>query len=315
MSLDKAAIKQAAHGNWDFILTSLGVSAETLTKRNKPCPACGGTDRFSFDDKFGNGNFICRGMGEQISGDGFQLLQHLYGWRFGDALREVARVLGINASSPTPRREMPKPQPKALSVRDTLDETRTKYWQNLDPVRDAGLDYLRARGCVIPPVDGDLRFAPRASHKDGHTGPALVALITDALTKAPKSLHWTFVSPDGTRPCDREMLAGHSASGVIRLWPDEAVTTGLGVAEGIETALSLAHLMHPVWATVTAGNMKKLPPLPGIEILTVGVDADEAGRDAAEHCAQAWVTAGHDVRLIEPERDGDDLNDFVRRAA
>ena len=62
--------KSLARGRWKAILLAAGVSEELLAKQNKPCPACGGTDRFSFLDRDGDGTYFCRGCG---GGDGFSL--------------------------------------------------------------------------------------------------------------------------------------------------------------------------------------------------------------------------------------------------
>jgi hypothetical protein len=62
---------------------------------------------------------------------------------------------------------------------------------------------------------------------------------------------------------------------VCRLWPDEAVTHGPGVAEG-PSSHRFAHgfVAH---AAVDASNLAALPLLPGIECLTIGADHDLAG--------------------------------------
>ena len=77
------------------------------------------------------------------------------------------------------------------------------------------------------------------------TGPALIGLVTHARTCKPLSLHRTWIKATGKADVSpsRMPLASHSlADGVIRLWPDEAVTHGLGVAEGIETKQQLKYL-------------------------------------------------------------------------
>ena len=58
-----------------------------------------------------------------------------------------------------------------------------------------------------------------------------------------------------------------------------------GVAEGIESALSLAWAFVPVWACIDAGNLAALPVLDGIEALTIAADNDPAGQAAAQTCA------------------------------
>lgn len=183
-----------------------------------------------------------------------------------------------------------------------------------------GEQYLQARGCVIPPADGDLRFHPSLPHPpSGYVGPALVGLVTHAQTREPMSLHRTWVQADGSKAdCDppRMLLGGHAKKmGVIRLWPDECVTYGLAVAEGIETALSLAHAYTPAWACIDAGNLAALPVLAGIETLVIGADNDDAGITAAEACATRWTDAGCEVFVVTPEGEKSDLNDLARATA
>lgn len=65
------AAVRAARGHWPEIFVSCGMSREHFAKQGRSCPVCGGTDRFSFTDRWKRGNFICRGCG---SGDGFDLI-------------------------------------------------------------------------------------------------------------------------------------------------------------------------------------------------------------------------------------------------
>ena len=49
----------AARGRWPEILAALaGLSGEQLSNRHQPCPLCGGTDRYRFDDKDGSGGSL-----------------------------------------------------------------------------------------------------------------------------------------------------------------------------------------------------------------------------------------------------------------
>jgi putative DNA primase/helicase len=199
--------------------------------------------------------------------------------------------------------------------RPGLSDYGRQLWAGTGPLSGAALDYLLARSCVVPPADGDLRYLPALKHPSGYVGPVLVALITDVCTGEPLSLHRTWIQPDG-RKADvsppRLLLKDHPIrSGVIRLWPSEAVTAGLGIAEGIETALSLAHGFAPVWACIDAGHMARFPVLPGIEELVIAADNDPAGRVAADDCARRWAAAAS-VRIVAAEAEGADLNDEVR---
>jgi putative DNA primase/helicase len=189
------------------------------------------------------------------------------------------------------------------TVRERLDSHRMLYWNSLGPVAHIGRQYLEARRCVVPPHDGDLRYDANARHPSGYSGPCLVALVTDAVSRVPITMHRTWVRSDGTKADvtpPRLLLGGYrKAGGVIRLWPDESVTDGVAIAEGIETALSLAHAFRPVWALIDAGNLSKFPPLPGLASLHIGVDDDEAGITAAHHCAERWALADREVALVE----------------
>ena len=239
----------------------------------------------------------------------------------------------LNGWRPTaagePRQRRPAPMPRAAATEpeqhrhQALSDFGRRIWASSQPLAGTvGAAYLLARGCVLPPADGDLRFLPAHKHPLGdYTGPALVALVTDVLTGEPISLHQTWIRPDGTKPDDlpgpaRLLLGGHrKAGGCIRLWPDEAVTTGLGVGEGIESCLSLAHALTPVWSAIDAGNLAALPVLPGIEALTIAQDNDPAGRRSAQTVAERWAAAGAEVAIVAAADDGADLNDVTNKEA
>ena len=87
----------------------------------------------------------------------------------------------------------------------------------------------------------------------------------------------------------------------------------LGVAEGIETALSLAHAFEPVWSVIDAGNLAALPVLGGVECLLIAADNDLAGIKAANECALRWNKEGVEVRITQQPQN--DLNDALLEAA
>jgi hypothetical protein len=197
-----------------------------------------------------------------------------------------------------------------------LSEFGHALWRACRPLAGDALAYLQARCCAIPPADGHLRYHPALQHPpSGIAGPALVALVTDAITGAPLTLHRTWVRADGTKAFDppRMLLGNHrKAGGVVRLWPDDAVTVSLGVAEGVETALSLAHGFAPVWAALDATNLCALPVLAGVQSLLIGADHDAVGIAAANACAERWSDAGADALVVLPRVPGTDFNDQAR---
>jgi hypothetical protein len=126
---------------------------------------------------------------------------------------------------------------------------------------------------------------------------ALVGLMTLAESGKPCGVHRTFLDSTGAK-LERRMLG---RQGVIRLSPDDDVTMGLGITEGIEDGLAvLLSAWVPVWAATSAGAIARFPVLAGIEALTIFADTDEPGIAAAEACRQRWQRAGREVRVSCP---------------
>jgi hypothetical protein len=303
--LDFADVAAAARGRWREILSGLGIADEHLRPQHGPCPGCGGTDRFRFDDKDGRGTFICsQGGGEPLAGDGWDLLKHIYGWDWKEAHERL--------DMPLEHVDRPVPPPRTQRTGQPWDGRLDALWGRCTPVAGTvGEAYLLARCCAIPPADGDLRFLPPWQDFP----PALLARVTDAKTNEPLTLHRTPLLPDGSdcvrvdrKKAARLMKGYRAAGGVIRLWPDDSVTTGLGLAEGIETALSLAHAYQPVWATVNSGSLGAMPVLGGIESVLLAQDGDEAGVKACRSFAERWAEAGAEVSIVKSPL-GEDLND------
>ncbi len=208
----------------------------------------------------------------------------------------------------------------ARTVRPTAPlewSTRAEgIWRRTQGLRGSlGETYLRSRGCVIPPRDSHVRFLPSSDRYP----PSLCSAVTDVCTGKPISLHFTRLAADGHGKAgsahDKLLLARHrKAGGVIRLWPDESVTRGLAIAEGIETGCAAAHVTAPVWAAIDCGNLAQFPLLPGIEALTIFADRDPAGLRAARECGLRWRDAGREVHVRVPRKAGRDVADIAAEA-
>lgn len=214
-------------------------------------------------------------------------------------------------------------QPRLEPVRTTSDkpldwsEKAESIWRRALPLRGTiGQTYLEHRRCVLPPADSHLRFLAGG----GKYPPSLCAAVTDARSGKPISLHFTRLAADGKGKAgseqDKLLLAGHrKKGGVIRLWPDEAITYGLAIAEGIESALAAAHLFTPVWAAIDASNLAAFPVLNGIEALVIFADHDDVGIGAAKLCAQRWRESGRETRIRRPRAKGLDMADVIAAKA
>lgn len=211
-----------------------------------------------------------------------------------------------------------------------LSEALT-YWRRAQPVipQSVAAEYLRRRGCIAPSrerspwwpapdifADSALRWFPREEHPSGWRGPCLVALVTDTTTGRPLTVHRTWLAPDGSSkaPLDRPRLLWPGLpkrGGVVRLVPDDEITVGLAIAEGIETALAFAQVFPTVWACIDAGNLASFPVLDGVESLTICADHDKSGLLAAENCARRWYAARREVRVFVPQCAGRDFADVT----
>jgi putative DNA primase/helicase len=257
----------------------------------------------------------CAHDDDRKGGDALGLVAYLRGQGQADAVQWAKRFLGVGDGEPLPevsrRRDLsPEPTP-----RDTKPIAR-QIWNEARPPEGTLVQaYLRSRGLSLPPSPV-LRFHPSCARGKERL-PAMVALMTDSVTAEPVGVHRTFLRPDGNGKAAEPAKLMLGGSGVIRLSPDDEVTTGLGLAEGIETALSIIQTgWAPVWAAGNAGAISAFQVLPGIECLTIFADHDAngVGTKAARACAERWVAAGREVIMRVPPA-GLDWNDVVRRAA
>ena len=219
-------------------------------------------------------------------------------------------------SAPTPR----PPPPKPNNGKRTASALR--FWEEArDPARSTVEAYLRRRGLMLPEgaAGTAIRYHPSCPFSGNARTPAMIALVRDVLTDAPKAVHRTALDLLGRKVTvggnDRLSL-GPVGSGAIKLTADAEVTSCLGVGEGIESALSLRLLPEfgasPVWSLISAGGIEQFPVLPGIEALWIAVDHDPAGLRAAKVCGDRWSAAGVDVYHVTPRTPRTDLNDLFK---
>jgi putative DNA primase/helicase len=216
------------------------------------------------------------------------------------------------------------PETKAAQAEPPPDDAErtaraVAIWREARDPRGSVVErYLRRRGLNLPgEAAGEaIRVHPACPFAGEHI-PAMVCLVRDFVTDKPKAIHRTALSPDGlkveVRGADRLSL-GPIAAGAIKLTPDADVTTCLGIAEGVETALSMRRLPEfgasPVWSLISEAGVRGFPALSGIECLWLAVDHDPAGIKAARAVADRWQAARAEAFLITPFAPPADLNDI-----
>lgn len=170
--------------------------------------------------------------------------------------------------------------------------------------------YLAARALAPTPA---LRFhpmTPLGRRPLTRFAPAMLASVTDATGLI--AIHRSFLSSDGcglTSIEPRRAALGRLGAGLVRLAP---AARRLGLAEGIETALSVIRLFNvPCWATLGTERFSRIDLPSSVEQIVLFLDHDAGGRRA-----EMLARARFGERVIEaylPPRAGDDWNDVLRR--
>jgi hypothetical protein len=197
----------------------------------------------------------------------------------------------------------------------------TRIWNEAEPFFGSPAEtYLRDTRQIgdwlyaFVRIDESLRFHPKCPF-DGNLSPCMVALVRNIETNEPQAIHRTALRL-GARPERIGRLSlGPIAGGAIKLSPDDEVTHGLLVAEGIETALSAAvrFKFQPVWSVLSRAGIAKFPALPGIECVTIAVDNDDSGdgqRDA-QTLVERLTSVGVEVITAQTNL-AKDFNDAAR---
>ena len=256
-------------------------------------------------------HYHCFGCGAH--GDCFNWLMETRRMTFPEAVAHLDGAAGRQRVQPVPKSPAPVERlargPDGDAERNR--ELARRIWCESVPARGSLVEaYLQHRGVGLPdePV---IRWHPSCPRTGGPL-PAMIALMADPVTGEPMGVHRTFLRPDGAgkAPIDNpKMMLGRA--GVIRLAEPEGI--GLGLAEGIETALSAMQAFGwgPVWAAGSRAGVEAFPLL-GACTLTIFADADGPGLKSARACATRWADADREALIYVPPA-GQDWNDAARR--
>lgn len=306
---DKTA--NVAKGKWRGILMHFGVSEKSLTGKHGPCPICDGHDRFRFDNKDGRGTSICSFCGAR---DGFGLVAALTGKSFSEYAAEIDGLCGnIKPEVGGHRMEMSE---------DERVRMMREAWQQTRPIQPGDLAhrYLAGRGLDEQVYYKTLRFADAMRDGEGGIRPALVALVGVYGADKFATMHRTFLKPDGSGKADmespRKLMPGSLPDGACVALSEYVPGQPLGIAEGIETAMSASNRFGlPVWAAINATMLQKwLPPEGCNEVLIFG-DNDKSHTGHAVSYALSRSLRAKKVRteVHIPKDEGDDWADVYMR--
>lgn len=296
-----------ARNKWKSILPALGVDAKFLSGKHGPCPVCGGSDRFRFDDKEGKGTFFCNACG---AGDGFKLLSLVKGLSFREVADQIRPIVG----------DMPAARPGKARDSESVRAALKSLWKSGKPLSgdDFASQYLASRGVRVPDC-ASLRFSPSTSVRDHPTQqrlPALLALVHGPDGR-PSTIHRTYLegSSKACMPDPRRLMPGTLPKGAaIRLAPHQGV---LGVAEGLETACAVMDRFGvPCWSLINATMLGEFIWPEDVKELRIYGDNDLnfAGQLASFKLANRAKTARQPINAVVeiPATPGNDWLDEPR---
>ncbi|MCH9562110.1 TOPRIM and DUF927 domain-containing protein [Klebsiella pneumoniae] len=243
-------VTTTAANNWPHVLAGLSIDVPDSSRRHAPCPACGGKDRFRFDDN-GRGSFICNQCG---AGDGLDLIKLVNHCDTTEAAQLAADVLGIDyraaetdQKAASQRREQmeadrqQREQERQKQAAEDAEQRRATFARLYGEMRQSATegesDYLKSKGLtgfnypILP--DGSL----------------LLALVdgSGAVNAAQT------ITPQG----EKRLLTGSAKRGAYHAVNAPETPQSVLIAEGLATALSV-HLMRPdalAVAAIDAGNL------------------------------------------------------------
>lgn len=241
----------AAANRWPMVLSQLGIDVPRSPRQHAPCPACGGKDRFRFDDK-GRGSFFCNQCG---AGDGLDLIQKVNQCGTTEAARMAADVLGIDY------RVTETDQKAASQRRQQLDEQRHQHEQQRQQKEAAEAEQRREsfvshyQRLSAQTTSGESEYLI-ARGLNGFTLPCLSdgAILLPLVDESGGVAAAQTITPQG----EKKLLYGSAKRGAWHIVNQPQEVKEIIIGEGLATTLT-AHLIRPDALTVVALDAGNLP--------------------------------------------------------
>ena len=313
MFLTSRRVKIESYGRYLGLYSQYGITVPD-NRKHGPCPLCGGTDRFRLDRDYSG--FYCNNCGP---GDFIRLIKEYTGMDFHETLESIFEsVGGIMVKDP---------ENKSY---DEDNEKNLKYlWKrSLDlKLGDLVCTYLAARGIdlnenSVKMLGKVIKYSPNCYESSTKVPlPAMICRVVDP-SGAGVTLHRTYLSPEGNKQASLEKTkkvmppVGEISGSAIRLMPP--TKDGLiGIAEGIETALSAAKMMRvPTWSVMSANGIASFIPPKDIKTVVIFGDNDTnyVGQKSAYILANRLHEEGKKCEVVLPDLPGTDFNDELKIA-
>lgn len=178
--------------------------------------------------------------------------------------------------------------------------------------------YLRSRGIKLA-IPDSVGYLPNHKHSDGGLWPCMIVPLRD-LRGSVTAVQRTWLAADGQGKAPLETAKktlGPMMRAAVQLWPPQPI---LGIAEGVETAMSAKQIYHiPVWATLSANRLGAIDLPAIVESIVIFADHGKVGMEAACAAAEVYERQGRSVDVMPPRvhfgEQHADFNDAVRADA
>ena len=243
-------VTHTAAGQWQSVLSGLGIAVSDSPLRHTPCPACGGTDRFRFDDN-GRGAHICNQCG---AGDGLDLIKKVNGCDTTEAAQLVAEVLGIDYRT-TQTDPSAAIERQALQEAERLQRELTRQELALQNTEHRRLAFARRYAAMCQNVTQGESDYLKSKGLNGLTYPLLTngAILLPLVDNTGAVTAAQTITSSG----EKRLIADSAKRGAFHAINAPEQPQEVILAEGLATALSV-NLMRPDALTVCAvdaGNL------------------------------------------------------------
>ncbi|HBW8846245.1 TPA: DUF927 domain-containing protein [Klebsiella pneumoniae] len=309
-------VTSAAAGRWPYVLAGLSIDVPDSSRRHAPCPACGGKDRFRFDDN-GRGSFICNQCG---AGDGLDLIKKVNNCDTTEAAQLAADVLGIDYRAAESAPDAASQRQRQLAAdRQQREQERQKQAAE-DAVQRRATFARLYTGMRLRSIQGESEYL-QSKGLTGFKYPLMPdgSLLLELVDESGAVTTAQTITPQG----EKRLIKGSAKRGAYYAVNALERPQSVVIAEGLATALT-CHLIRTDALTVAAIDAGNLLPVaevmrrkyPQAQII-IAADNDHqqggpesggtnTGKDAAEKAALSvagWVS-------LPPTDNKTDWNDY-----
>ncbi|HHJ4523176.1 TPA: DUF5906 domain-containing protein [Citrobacter freundii] len=233
MAQNISEVSTRSRGQWPVLLQWLGITVPQ-NNRHGACPACGGTDRFRFDDKEGRGTWFCNNCGH---GDGLDLIKQV---KKIDIREAAALVSGMLNASPAALPVTTSPARKEVSGMQNGRSITERVSCIVNTATPGVSPYMARKG---------LTHLPMPVLPDGR----ILVTLTD-ITGTVRGAQ--FIDKDGSK----RLMSGTAKKGA--LWTPEQLPDKPGcvlIGTGVATTIS-AGLLHDgvMISALDDGNLRSV---------------------------------------------------------